>query len=67
MPVMDGLEVLRRLKEDPALESIPVIMLTAKAQEADVVNAFSAGADDYMSKPFSTKELLARITRLTRN
>ncbi len=61
MPVLNGFEVLRRLKADPALSPIPVIMLTAKGRERDVLAGLSAGAVDYIVKPFSLKELAARI------
>ncbi len=61
MPVLDGFEVLRRLKGDPALRAIPVIMLTARGQERDVVTGLGGGAADYIVKPFSLKELSARI------
>jgi len=61
MPVLDGFEVLRRLKADPALVDVPVIMLTAKGQERDVLTGLSTGATDYIVKPFSLKELSARI------
>ena len=61
MPVLNGFEVLRRLKADPVLSPIPVIMLTAKGRERDVLAGLSAGAVDYIVKPFSLKELTARI------
>jgi DNA-binding response OmpR family regulator len=61
MPVLNGFEVLRRLKADAALGPIPVIMLTAKGRERDVLAGLSAGAVDYVVKPFSLKELTARI------
>ena len=61
MPVLNGFEVLRRLKADPVLSPIPVIMLTAKSRERDVLAGLSAGAVDYIVKPFSLKELTARI------
>ncbi len=61
MPVLNGFEVLRRLKADPVLSPIPVIMLTAKGRERDVLAGLSAGAVDYIVKPFSLKELAARI------
>jgi DNA-binding response OmpR family regulator len=64
MPVMGGYEVLRRLKEDENLKSIPVIMLTAMAQEKDVVKGIDLGAEDYISKPFHPAELLARVKRI---
>lgn len=64
MPVMDGYEVLRRVKEDENLRSIPVIMLTARAQEKDVVKGIDMGAEDYITKPFHPAELLARVKRI---
>lgn len=64
MPVMDGYEVLRRLREDENLKSIPVVMLTARAQERDVVKGIDVGAEDYITKPFHPAELLARVKRI---
>lgn len=64
MPVMDGLEVLRRLREDPQTRDTPVIMLSARKQEADVVGALELGANDYIVKPFSPEELVVRLARL---
>ncbi len=61
MPVLTGFEVLRRLKADPARRTIPVIMVTAKGQERDVVRGLQDGATDYIVKPFSLKELAARV------
>jgi DNA-binding response OmpR family regulator len=61
MPVLGGFEVLRRLKADAVLRSVPVIMVTAKGQERDVVNGLREGATDYIVKPFSLKELAARV------
>jgi DNA-binding response OmpR family regulator len=61
MPKMDGYEVTRRLREDPATSRMPIILLTARAQEADVQQGFAAGADDYIRKPFSPQELRARV------
>ena len=61
MPVLNGFEVLRRLKTDADLAPTPVIMLTAKGRERDVLGGLSAGAVDYIVKPFSLKELTARI------
>jgi len=61
MPSLDGLEATRRLRNDPATAEIPVILLTAKAQDADVQEGFLAGADDYIRKPFSPRELSARV------
>ena len=61
MPSLNGFEVTRRLREDPATREIPVILLTARAQEADVQEGFDSGADDYIRKPFSPRELSARV------
>jgi two-component system alkaline phosphatase synthesis response regulator PhoP len=61
MPVLSGLEVLQRLKTDAGLAATPVIMLTAKGRERDVLGGLSAGAVDYVVKPFSLKDLAARI------
>ncbi len=61
MPGLSGFEVLRRLKADAVLRNVPVIMVTAKGQERDVVNGLREGATDYVVKPFSLKELAARV------
>lgn len=61
MPGLGGFEVLRRLKADAGLRSIPVIMVTAKGHERDVLNGLRGGAVDYVVKPFSLKELAARV------
>jgi two-component system, OmpR family, phosphate regulon response regulator PhoB len=61
MPGLGGIEVLRRLKNDPALRSVPVIMVTAKGHERDVLSGLRGGATDYIVKPFSLKELSARV------
>lgn len=61
LPGMDGLKVCRTLKQDPQFSSIPIIMLTAKAEEFDTVLGLEMGADDYIKKPFSPKELVARV------
>ena len=61
MPKLDGYGVTRALREDDRTRRIPVILLTARAQEADVGRGFEAGADDYLKKPFSPDELLARV------
>jgi DNA-binding response OmpR family regulator len=63
MPVLDGFEVLRRLKADPETAALPVIMLTALKREQDVVGALQLGAADYLVKPFIPDELVARIRR----
>jgi DNA-binding response OmpR family regulator len=61
MPGMDGFEVCRRLKEKPLTKDIPVIFVTAKSETENVVKGFELGAVDYVSKPFNTEELLARV------
>lgn len=61
LPGMDGLEVFRLLQRDSRTEGIPVIMLTAKAEEADIVAGLQLGAEDYITKPFSLKVLAARV------
>jgi len=61
LPGMDGVEVCRQVKSDPITRSIPVIMVTAKSEESDVVLGLGIGADDYISKPFSPRELVARV------
>ena len=61
MPGMSGLEVCRELRKDPATAKIPVILLTALAQEADVTAGFAAGADDYIVKPFSPRDFTMRV------
>jgi len=66
MPGLSGLECTRRLKRMPHTKSIPIILLTAKSQETDKVTALDAGADDYITKPFSTPELVARVRALLR-
>lgn len=66
LPEADGLEVCRRLKADPQTSGIPIIMLTAKAEEIDRVLGLELGADDYVVKPFSMRELLARVKAVLR-
>ena len=66
LPDVSGLELTRQLKRDPATREIPVIMVTARAQEDDRVAGLEGGADDYVVKPFSPRELLARIRAVTR-
>jgi DNA-binding response OmpR family regulator len=65
MPGLSGLEVCRAIRADPRGKDVPVLMLTAKAQEADIDQAFTAGADDYMVKPFRGRELVSRVKALT--
>lgn len=57
MPGLSGLDVTRKLRADPASRTVPVVLLTAKAQEGDVATGFAVGADDYVVKPFSPREL----------
>jgi DNA-binding response OmpR family regulator len=66
LPYHDGLEILARLRAQPEWEDVPVIMLTAKSREADIVRALEVGADDYVTKPFQPDELLARLRRFLR-
>jgi len=67
LPEVDGLEVCKILRRDPATQAIPILMLTAKAAEIDRVLGLELGADDYVTKPFSPRELLLRIKRLLRS
>ena len=64
LPHADGYELLGRLRAKPGWEAVPVIMLTARSQEQDIVRGLEAGANDYMIKPFKPEELRARIRRL---
>ena len=66
LPGISGVDYARRLRNNPETKSIPVIMLTARGEEADKIRALDMGADDYITKPFSTKELLARIRAVLR-
>ena len=66
LPGMDGLELCKKLRADPATALTPVIMLTAKADETDRIVGLELGADDYLTKPFSPKELVARVKALLR-
>ncbi len=64
MPVIAGPEVLARLKSDPETKTIPVVMLTSRKGESDIISALEAGADEYLTKPFIPKELMFRINKL---
>lgn len=66
IPEMDGLEVCKNLRRDPETASIPILILTAKATEVDRVLGLELGADDYVTKPFSPRELVLRVKRLLR-
>ena len=64
MPYMDGFEVLKSIRRDPATEQLPVIMLTAKAQDKDVFEGYHYGADMYLTKPFNPMELVTFVKRI---
>lgn len=66
LPKMDGLDVCRAVKSDPLMAAMPIIMLTAKGSETDKVLGLELGADDYLTKPFSIRELMARIKAVLR-
>ena len=66
LPGVSGVDYARRLRNDPDTRDIPIIMLTARAEEGDKIRALDTGADDYVTKPFSTRELLARIRAVLR-
>lgn len=66
LPGIDGLEVCRRLKMDAKTRQVPIIMLTAKGEETDIVTGLELGAEDYITKPFSTRVLLARVRAVLR-
>ena len=66
LPGIDGLEVARRLKQDQKTAALPIVMLTAKGEEADIVTGLELGADDYITKPFSPRVLIARIKAVLR-
>src|ERR1043166_1089290 len=66
LPGMSGMELCRRLRREPQTEKTPIIMLTAKAAEADKISGLETGADDYVVKPFSIKEVIARVRAVLR-
>jgi len=66
LPEMDGLEVCKRLRADPKTSTLPIVVLTAKGEESDKIVGLELGADDYVTKPFSPKELVARVKALLR-
>ena len=66
LPGIDGLEVARRLKQNQKTAGLPIVMLTAKGEEADIVTGLELGADDYITKPFSPRVLIARIKAVLR-
>jgi DNA-binding response OmpR family regulator len=66
LPGVSGMELCRRLRREPATRHTPIIMLTARVSEADHVSGFDLGADDYITKPFSVRELMARVRAVLR-
>ncbi len=64
MPRMDGFEVLKNLQSDPRFQNIPAIMLTAKAQDADIFKGWASGVSSYLTKPFNPRELLVFVERI---
>jgi two-component system, OmpR family, alkaline phosphatase synthesis response regulator PhoP len=66
LPHADGYELLALVRAQPGWETVPVILLTARSQEKDIVRALEAGANDYMIKPFKPDELRARVRRLVK-
>ena len=66
LPSMNGLDLIRRLRQDKHTSQLPMIMLTARGEEVDKIKSFDSGVDDYLTKPFSPKELIARIKALLR-
>jgi len=66
LPEVDGLEVCKRLKSSPQTEHIPIVMVTAKSDESDIVTGLELGAEDYITKPFSPKVLVARVRAVLR-
>lgn len=66
LPYIDGFEIVRIIRDRPAWADVPIVMLTAKAMERDIVRALDAGANDYVVKPFQPNELLARMRRFLR-
>lgn len=66
LPGIDGLDVMKALKKDPATSNIPTVMLTARGDETDIVTSLELGADDYITKPFSPRVLIARVRAILR-
>jgi CheY-like chemotaxis protein len=67
MPHLDGFEVLAAVRNEPRTQAVPIVLLTSRQQESDIVRGFGLGADDYIIKPFSPMELMARLRRLIRS
>jgi DNA-binding response OmpR family regulator len=66
LPFIDGFELIAQIRSTPAWASVPIVMLTSKTQERNIVRALDAGADDYIVKPFQPQALIARVRRLAR-
>src|SRR5216684_8654422 len=66
LPDLDGLTICRELRRDPATKAIPILMLTARGSERDRITGLELGADDYLTKPFSVRELVARVAAIRR-
>ena len=66
LPFIDGFELIKRIRNKPSWEKIPIMMLTSKTQERDIVRALDSGANDYIFKPFQSQELIARVDRFMR-
>ena len=66
LPYLDGFEIIKIIREHATWKHVPIIMLTAKSQEKNIVRALDHGANDYLIKPFRPEELLARIRRVTK-
>lgn len=64
MPELTGIEVIEAIRDDPEISDLPIMLLTARVQESDVVRGFESGADDYLTKPFSPQELHHRVQAL---
>jgi DNA-binding response OmpR family regulator len=67
LPYMDGFELISHVRKKPGWQDVPIVMLTAKSSERDIVRALDAGANDYMVKPFNPEELLARLRRFMKS
>lgn len=66
LPYIDGMELIQRLRDSPGWSAVPLVVLSARAREADIVRALELGADDYVLKPFQPDEVVARLRRLLR-
>lgn len=66
LPYVDGFELIKTIRESETWKEVPILMLTSKSQEEDIARAFTSGANDYVAKPFQSKELIARVKRLSK-